>query len=154
MELIFESFPEIDLTENHIRQLHGILLRHSEKDERHRGHYKTLPNSVEVFDESGNRLGVVFETASPFDTPRLMRELVDWTHHALETGRPHPLLVIGVFILRFLAIHPFQDGNGRLSRALTALLLLRAGYEYVPYCSLEGIIEDNKDTYYLSLRRG
>jgi len=154
MELIFESFSEIDLTENHIRQLHGILLKYSEKDERHRGHYKKFPNSVEAFDEKGNRIGVIFETATPFDTPRLMKELVDWTHTVLETGEYHPLLVIAIFTIRFLAIHPFQDGNGRLSRALTTLLLLRAGYKYVPYCSLERIVEDNKDDYYIALRRG
>lgn len=154
MELIFESFSEIDLTENHIRQLHGIMLKYSEKDERHRGHYKKLPNSVEAFDEEGNSIGVIFETATPFDTPRLMKELVDWAHAAFETGDHHPLLVIGVFTIRFLAIHPFQDGNGRLSRALTTLLLLRAGYEYVPYCSLERIVEDNKDDYYIALRKG
>ncbi len=154
MELIFESCSDINLTENNIRQLHGILLNYSEKDERHRGHYKKLPNSVEAFDEEGNSIGVIFETATPFDTPRLMKELVDWTHTALETGDHHPLLVIGVFTIRFLVIHPFQDGNGRLSRALTTLLLLRAGYEYVPYCSLERIVEDKKDDYYIALRKG
>lgn len=153
MELIFESHQEMALTENHIKQLHGVLLRHSSKDERHRGHYKKLPNSVEAFDETGRSVGVIFETATPFDTPRLMRELVAWTRSALDSGELHPLLVSGVFLVRFLAIHPFQDGNGRLSRALTALLLLRAGYSYVPYASLERIVEDNKESYYRALRR-
>lgn len=153
MELIFESYPEITLTENHIRQLHRVLLNYSEKDQRHRGEYKTLPNHVEAFDDKGQSIGVIFETASPFDTPRLMRELVDWTHTALGKSEHHVLLVIGVFIVRFLAIHPFQDGNGRLSRVLTALLLLRAGYHYVPFSSFERIVEDNKDQYYLALRR-
>lgn len=153
MELVFESFAEISLTENHIKQLHGILLKHSLKDVRHRGHYKKMPNSVEVFDEFGRSVGVIFEAASPFDTPRLMEELVGWTRAVLDSGEHHPLLVIGVFAVRFLAIHPFQDGNGRLSRALTTLLLLRAGYEYVPYSSLERVVEDNKEEYYKALRR-
>lgn len=153
MELIFESWPEIPLSENHLFQLHTTLLKHSNKDERHRGRYKTLPNRVEAFDPEGQSLGVVFETASPFDTPGLTRELVDTTREELDSGSSHPLLVIGAFVVRFLAIHPFQDGNGRLSRALTTLLLLRTGYLYVPYSSLERVIEENKDGYYRALRR-
>ncbi len=153
MEMVFESSNEIDLSENHINQLHGDMLKHSEKDERHRGHFKTLPNSIEAFDADGKSLGVIFETASPFDTPRLMETLVQWTREALEAGEYHPLLVISAFVVRFLAIHPFHDGNGRLSRILTTLLLLRGGYAYVPYSSLERVIEDNKDAYYLALRR-
>ena len=153
MELIFESYGDIPLTENHIHQLHGILLKHSHKDERHRVHYKSLPNHVEAFDETGRSLGVIFETATPFDTPRLMVGLVDSTNRALAEGRNHPLLIAGNFVVRFLAIHPYQDGNGRLSRSLTTLLLLRAGYSYVPYSSLERVVEDNKDQYYTALRR-
>ena len=153
MELIFASWEHMPLTENHIRQLHGILLRHSGKDERHRGHYKTVPNHVEAFGPDGQSLGIVFETASPFDTPFQMAGLVTWTRNALEAAILHPLLIVGVFVVRFLAIHPFQDGNGRLSRALTTLLLLRAGYAYVPYSSLESVIEENKEGYYLALRR-
>jgi len=153
MELIFESYREIPLSENHIRQFHGILLKYSEKDARHRGHYKSLPNSVEAFDEDGLSLGVIFETASPFDTPRLMQELVDWTRAALGSELHHPLLIVSVFVVRFLAIHPFQDGNGRLSRALSTLLLLRSDYEYTPYSSLERIVEDSKEEYYRTLRR-
>ena len=152
MELLFESYSQIDLTENHIRQLHGVLLQHSEKDERHRGHYKTLPNHIEAFDERGASVGVLFETPSPFDTPRLMTTLVGETRAALSVRAHHPLLIVGMFVVRFLAIHPFQDGNGRLARVLTTLLLLRAGYSYVPYSSLERVIEENKDAYYLALR--
>jgi Fic family protein len=153
MELIFDSYREIPLSENHIRQLHGVLLKHSEKDARHRGQYKSLPNNVEAFDDNGRSIGIIFETASPFDTPRLMQELVDWTRKALESDRHHPLLIISVFVVRFLAIHPFQDGNGRLSRALSTLLLLQSDYAYVPYSSLERVVEDNKDEYYRTLRR-
>ncbi|MBN2715275.1 MAG: Fic family protein, partial [Deltaproteobacteria bacterium] len=153
MELIFESYADMELSENIIRQLHGMLLRYSEKDGRHRGKYKTVSNNVEAFDEMGRSIGIIFETASPFDTPRLMETLISWTNDALKKKKDHPLLVIATFVVRFLAIHPFQDGNGRLSRALTTLLLLRAGYLYVPYSSLERIVEDSKNDYYQALRR-
>ncbi len=152
METVFASWAEISVTENHIKQLHRDLLRYSDKDERHRGAYKTASNSVAAFDADGNQVGVVFETASPFETPRRMAELVDWFRQA-QQGALHPLIVIGIFIVVFLEIHPFQDGNGRLSRVLTTLLLLRAGYAYVPYGSLESVIEQSKEGYYLALRR-
>jgi Fic family protein len=153
MELVFQSWEEITLTENHVKQLHRDLLRYSEKDAHHRGQYKTQSNSVAAFDEAGKQVGIVFEPATPFDTPQLMKEIVDWTRGALETRKLHPLLVIAVFIVVFLEIHPFQDGNGRLSRILTTLLLLRAGYAYVPYSSLESVVEQSKEGYYLALRQ-
>ena len=153
METIFQSWADIPVTENHIRQLHRDLLRYSEKDARHRGEYKTLSNNVGAFDEAGRMIGVVFETASPFDTPRRMTELMAWLKEAREVGRIHPLFIVAVFIVVFLEIHPFQDGNGRLSRILTTLLLLQTGYTYVPFGSLESIIEHSKDGYYLSLRQ-
>lgn len=153
MRLVFGSFQEISVTENHIKQLHSILLQFGSKDVRHRGEYKKLANNVEAFDQNGKSLGVIFETATPFDTPREMAALIDWTQSSLEAEELHPLLIIAVFTVHFLAIHPFQDGNGRLSRILTTLLLLQTGYAYVPYCSLESIIEQNKDRYYLALRK-
>jgi Fic family protein len=153
MDLVFEAFADLRLTENHIRQLHQVLLRHSGKDERHRGSYKTLPNNVAAFDADGREIGIVFETTPPFDTAREMEALVAWVRKVLEEEALHPLLIAAVFIVTFLAIHPFQDGNGRLSRVLTTLLLLRAGYAYVPYASLERVIEENKDLYYKALRR-
>lgn len=153
MELVFGSWQDIPFTENHIKQLHQILLRHSEKDTWHRGSYKTSSNTVAAFDERGVQVGIVFETAPPFDTPRLMTELITWVQQEREAGRLHPLLVIALFVMVFLEIHPFQDGNGRLSRVLTTLLLLQAGYAYVPYSSLESVIEQSREAYYLALRR-
>lgn len=153
MDLVFSSWLDIPFNENHIKQLHQILLRHSEKDSRHRGQYKTHSNSVAAFDENGTQIGIVFETASPFDTPRLMAELVAWVNDERAKRQLHPLLVIAIFVVVFLEIHPFQDGNGRLSRVLTTLLLIQAGYAYVPYSSLESIIELNKEAYYLALRQ-
>lgn len=153
MEAIFHSFDDIPITENHLKQLHRDLLRYSQKDERHRGEYMKLPNNVVAFDADGKMVGVVFETATPFDTPRRMTELVAWLKDARELRRLHPLLIVAVFVVTFLEIHPFQDGNGRLSRILTTLLLLQAGYIYVPYSSLESVIEQSKDNYYLALRQ-
>jgi Fic family protein len=151
MELVFRSWAEITLTENHIKQLHRDLLQYSEKDAHHRGEYKTTSNRVAAFDEHGKQIGVVFETATPFDTPGLMAEIVSWANSALDTKALHPSLVVAIFTVVFLEIHPFQDGNGRLSRILTTLLLLRAGYSYVPYSSLESVIEQSKEAYYLAL---
>jgi len=153
MELVFESWQELSPGENHIKQLHSVLLKFSSKDTAHRGSYKKLSNNVVAFDADGRELGVVFETASPFETPLAMEKLVSWLNKAIEDKTVHPLLIIAVFVVSFLAIHPFQDGNGRLSRILTTLLLLRFGYEYMPYISLESIVEDNKDSYYKALRQ-
>lgn len=153
METIFQNFTDISISENYIKQLHSMLLRHSDKDERHRGEYKKHSNSVEAFDSIGNSLGVVIETTSTFDTPYEMQKLVDWTAKTLKDNSYHPLIVVAVFNVVFLAIHPFQDGNGRLSRVLVTLLMLKAGYSYIPYSSLESIIEKNKEAYYLALQR-
>ena len=153
MQLVFESWRDIRFSENHVKQLHQTLLRVSDKDERHRGNYKTHPNHVAAFDEDGKQIGIAFQTASPFDTPRLMGELIAWVEDARATGHLHPLLIIALAVIVFLEIHPFEDGNGRLSRALTTLLLLQTGYAYVPYSSLESVIEHNKEAYYLALRQ-
>ena len=153
MALVFRSWDDIAVTENHIKQLHRDLLVQREKDQHHRGSYKTGPNNVVALDENGKQIGVVFATATPFDTRRLMTELPTWFAEAMEEKRLHPLLVIAIFTVVFLAIHPFQDGSGRLSRILTTLMLLRAGYAYVPYSSLESVIEQSKEGYYLALRQ-
>ncbi|WP_273721556.1 MULTISPECIES: Fic family protein [unclassified Bartonella] len=153
MEIIFQSWKDIPITENHIKQLHRDLLYESDKDERHRGEYKTLRNDVAAFNSEGKMVGIVFETATPFDTPYRMQELIDWFNKTNELNNLHPLLMIAIFNVTFLAIHPFQDGNGRLSRILTTLLLLQKGYVYVPYSSLESVIENNKESYYLALNQ-
>jgi Fic family protein len=153
MDQVFDAYEQIPVTENMIGQLHQDLLRHSTKDQRHRGHYKTLPNHVAAFDANGKEIGIVFQTTSPFDTPREMETLIAWFNKSDRERALHPLLLIGSFIFIFLAIHPFQDGNGRLSRVLTTLMLLRSGYAYAPYSSLESIIEASKEGYYRALRR-
>jgi Fic family protein len=153
MESIQTVWSDLRISESILLQLHRDLLRYSNKDERHRGQWKNLDNHVAAFDSKGKQIGIVFQTASPFETPMLMEKLLEW--HAKEENDPilHPLLRIAVFNVVFLAIHPFQDGNGRLSRVLTNLMLLRAGYAYASYSSLESVIEHNKEAYYLALRR-
>ncbi|MES2331733.1 MAG: Fic family protein [Bacteroidota bacterium] len=153
MNLVFQNHEAIPLAENYIQQLHRELLLYSEKDHWHRGLYKKSPNHVEAFGSEGKSLGVVFETSSPLETPLRMQDLVAWTDEVLANKKLHPLLVTALFIVEFLAIHPFQDGNGRVSRILTTLLLLKSGYAYVPYSSLEAVIEQSKEVYYLSLRQ-
>jgi len=153
MHLIFDEYQVIPFTENYIKYLHKVMLKHVEKDGYHYGEYKRFPNSVATFDANGKEIGIVFQTASVFDTPSLMEELVVWVRKTLEEHAMHPLVTIAVFIVHFLAIHPFQDGNGRLSRALTTLLLLQSGYRHVVYSSLESIIEASKARYYHALRK-
>lgn len=153
METIFNAWQDIPVTENYIKQLHRDLLRYSEKDQWHRGNYKTTSNSVAAFGADGKQVGIVFETASPFDTPFLMQELITWLNQSQADRILHPLFIVAIFTVVFLEIHPFQDGNGRLSRILTTLLLLRLGYLYVPYSSLESVVEQSKEAYYLALRQ-
>jgi Fic family protein len=153
MELLFSSWEHIPFNENHVMQIHRDLLTYSSKDERHRGQYKTHENRVAAFDERGHEIAIIFQTASPFNTPGLMRELLEWVRYTRASQTLHPLLIVAVFVVVFLEIHPFEDGNGRLSRILTTLLLMQAGYVYVPYSSLESVIEQNKQGYYIALRQ-
>jgi Fic family protein len=153
LQLVFDTSGSIDLTENTIKTLHSRLLAHTTKDQHHRGQYKTMDNTVQATDPVGQVVSVLFATTPPYLTAKQMDELVTWTNQALTSRTHHPLLVTANFIVEFLKIHPFLDGNGRLSRILTNLLLLRAGYGFVPYTSHEHLIEANKTDYYLALRR-
>lgn len=149
IDQIFDTFPDIHISENMIKQLHKILLSNSTKDSHHLGNYKNVDNNI-IAQKNGKQIGIIFKTSSPFETSLDMEKLISWYNNSLEV---HPLIRCAVFIVHFLAIHPFQDGNGRLSRALTTLILLREGYSYAPYCSLESIIEKNKASYYKMLRK-
>ena len=150
---IFNSWKHIPFTESTIRLFHRELLKYVAKDIRHRGGYKKGENRVEMFDAHGKSLGVMFETTPANLTPKQMQELLAWTGAALKQHKIHPLVVIANFLVEFLAIHPFQDGNGRLARILTNLLMLKSGYAYVPYVSHEKLVEDNKADYYVALRK-
>ena len=150
LELIFENYLVIELTENYIKQLHGVLLRYSAKDDRQRGIYKKLTNKVVATYPDGTQK-VVFNTTEPHLVPNEMGNLIAWTNQRFKDRSLHPLLVIGLLIYEFLSIHPFHDGNGRLSRLLTTLLLLRQDYNFIKYVSFEHLIEARKRRYYATL---
>ncbi len=150
---VFESWQTLSLTESTIKHFHKELLKYAEKDKLHRGEYKKSENKVHMIDAAGKSVGILFDTTPAYLTPKEMLELIEATRGAFEEKRYHPLIIMGNFLVEFLLIHPFQDGNGRLSRVLTNLLLLKCGYEYVPYVSHEKLIEDNKAEYYISLRK-
>lgn len=154
LENVFDSWKSLTLSESTIKHFHKELLKYVEKDELHRGEYKKQENKVQMINEAGESVGVLFDTTPAYLTPKEMQELVEWTQAALAEKKYHPLLVIANFLVEFLQIHPFQDGNGRLSRVLTNLLLLKEGYLYTPYISHEKLVEDNKPDYYVALRRG
>jgi Fic family protein len=153
LELIYAHYPDIKLSENYIKQLHQRLLKHSHKDERHRGGYKHLSNKVVATYPTGEQR-VIFNTTEPALVEGEIWELLDWTNSRLEDQSIHPLIVIAVFIYDFLSIHPFQDGNGRLSRLLTTLCLLQHGYGFIQYISFEHYIEQHKKVYYQALMSG
>jgi len=153
LDNVFNSWASIPFTESTIKHLHKELLKYTGKDQRHRGEYKKIENQVEMLDESGKTISVLFAPTPAYLTPKAMQELMNWTNEALGLKETHPLLIISNFVVEFLKIHPFQDGNGRLARILTNLLMLKYGYAYMPYVSHEKLIEDNKADYYLALRR-
>ena len=150
LELIFDNFSEIPLSESYIKQLHQLLLKHSDKDERHRGFYKNLPNKVVATYPTGEQK-IIFDTTEPAWVESAMFELIEWTNFQWKEKTIHSLIVLAVFVYEFLSIHPFQDGNGRLSRLLTTLFLLRQGYEFMHYISFENHIEKHKKAYYDAL---
>jgi len=153
LENVFNSWKNLKFNENLIKHFHQELLKYVDKDEKHRGDYKKGENKVHMLDEAGQSIAILFDTVPAYITPGQMRDLVEWTQKTLAENKYHPLLVIGNFLVEFLKIHPFSDGNGRLSRVLTNLLLLQAGYLYIPYVSHEKLVEDNKPDYYVALRR-
>lgn len=152
LQIILENYEHIPLTTSTIQGLHKQLLQHSDKDEHHRGKYKTLSNQVVASMPDGGQR-TIFQTSSPMETPAAMEAAVEWYDRQLTEGTHAPLVVIGTFVYEFLTIHPFQDGNGRLSRLLTTLLLLQNDYEFIQYSSLEQEVEAYKSEYYKALMR-
>ncbi len=150
LDIILENASDIQFSESYIQQLHTILLKYSSKDQRHKGAYKSLPNSVVANYPDGSQR-TIFNTTAPHLTQKEMQEMIDWVNQSLEESSVHPLLVTGLCVYEFLSIHPFQDGNGRLSRLLTTLLLLKNGYDFAQYISFEHIIEGRKSEYYQAL---
>jgi len=150
LELVFDNNSEIKLSESYIKQLHQLLLKYSNKDERHRGAYKNMPNKVVATFPTGEQK-IIFNPTEPALVESEMFEIIKWTNTQWEEKTIHPLIVLAVFIYEFLSIHPFQDGNGRLSRVLTTLFLLQQGYEFMQYVSFENHIENHKRAYYDAL---
>jgi len=153
LERVFEHCGDIPITESHILQLHKDMLAYSDKDEGHKGQYKFGPNRVEAKDGSGRVVGVIFEPTPPHLTPKEMGELTGWYGWASAERIKHPLILIANFVFEYLAIHPFQDGNGRTSRLLTNLMLLQNGYDFARLVSHERLIEARKAEYYLALNK-
>ena len=150
---VFEAYKSIPFSESTIKFFHRELLKYTDKDTAHRGNYKTTDNKVAMVNSDGEPTQILFDTTAAYLTSKEMQELVEWTQNAFLERKFHPLLIVGNFIVEFLLIHPFADGNGRLSRVLSNLLLLQHGYEYMPYISQEKLIEDNKPEYYVALRQ-
>jgi len=149
---IFDNHKTMTLSQGWILQFHEILLHYSEKDRTHKGKYKITNNTVAMVNDQGEQV-VLFNPTPPHLVRSELDDIVRWTNEHLKRGDIHPILVIANFIFEFLAIHPFKDGNGRMGRALTNLLLLKSGYPYITYVSLDEIIEETKVDYYLSLRK-
>jgi Fic family protein len=149
-DLISEVYDDIDISESAIKDLHKRLLRYSEKDQWHKGDYKRHGNSVEATSVDGTSV-IVFETTPPgFETESEMRALVEWYRRDTTI---HPLVKTALFSYEFVSIHPFQDGNGRMSRLISTLLLLKNGYKWIQYVSFEHEIESRKSEYYRQLRK-
>lgn len=142
LETVYGNYETTPFTESAIKGFHKILLQHSEKDQRHLGEYKKYPNTVAAFNEKGEQIGIIFKTTESYFTSKEMQELVDRAGVWFRGEDKHVLCIIAEFIVDFLSIHPFQDGNGRLSRILTNYLLLKHGYEFARFSSLERVIEN------------
>jgi Fic family protein len=153
LEIILENFEEIPLTLNYIHQLHSLLLKHSHKDQSHKGHFKNVSNQVVANYPEGTQR-IIFRTTEPHLTANEMEALMWWTSERFEKRDLHSLLIVSTFVYEFLSIHPYQDGNGRLSRLLTTFLLLKLDYRFIQYVSFEHVIENKKEAYYRALMDG
>src|SRR5690606_4876572 len=149
LDLISDSYESIPVSESHIKSLHNVLMKYSSKDEWHKGNYKVHSNAVEATFPDGTRQIVFQTTEAGFATEDAIRRLVDWYNSENEV---HTLIRVASFVYDFLSVHPFQDGNGRLSRLISTLLLLKNGYKWIQYVSFEHEIESRKAEYYQVLR--
>ncbi|OFY62486.1 MAG: hypothetical protein A3H98_05010 [Bacteroidetes bacterium RIFCSPLOWO2_02_FULL_36_8] len=153
LQIILDNYKDLTIEERYIHQLHGVLLKHSHKDQTHKGKYKNLSNQVVAKYPDGTQR-TIFRTTEPYLTASEMEALLLWTGERLKENDLHPLLIVATFVYEFLSIHPYQDGNGRLSRLLTTLLLMKLDYQFIQYVSFEHVIESRKDDYYRALIEG
>ena len=149
LDLISESYEGISVTENDIKTLHNTLMKYSAKDQWHKGNYKMHSNAVEASFTDGTRQIIFQTTEAGFATEDAIRQLINWYNSETEV---HPLIKVASFVYDFLSVHPFQDGNGRISRLISTLLLLKTGYKWIQYVSFEHEIENRKNEYYQVLR--
>ena len=149
LDLISGSYHDIEISESSLKNLHNILMKYSKKDEWHKGDYKQHSNAVEATFPDGTKQVIFQTTEAGFPTQDAMRALIGWYHNDKKT---HPIVKCALFAYAFVSIHPFQDGNGRLSRLILTLLLLKHGYRWIQYVSLEHEIESRKTEYYRVLR--
>ena len=149
LDLISESYEGISVTENDIKSLHNTLMKYSAKDQWHKGNYKMHSNAVEASFTDGTRQIIFQTTEAGFATEDAIRQLINWYNSETEV---HPLIKVASFVYDFLSVHPFQDGNGRISRLISTLLLLKTGYKWIQYVSFEHEIENRKNEYYQVLR--
>lgn len=150
LDLISEAYADMEVAESTIKNLHNILMKYSQKDQWHKGNYKQHSNAVEATRPDGSKQ-IIFKTAPPgMETEDAMKSLIEWWHYENET---HPIVKCALFSYDFVSIHPFQDGNGRLSRLIATLLLLKSGYTWIQYVSFEHEIESRKAEYYKELMK-
>ena len=145
LNIVHENYEAIPVQSNYILQLHGEMLKHTAFS--YAGKYKTAPNEIDMVLENGEKV-VLFKPLEPYETPDAVERLCTEYNNAILEGIVDPLIIIPTFVLDFLCIHPFNDGNGRMSRLLTLLLLYRCGYKVGQYISIEKAIADTKETYY------
>ena len=153
LEVVLGNYGEIEISERYIHQLHGILLKYSDKDQPHRGNYKNSSNKVVANYPDGTKR-VLFDPTPPHLTLVEMPQLIDWLNERIKKKDMHPLVTTAGFVYEFLSIHPYKDGNGRLSRLLTTLLMMKQDYQFIQYISFENVIESSKDEYYRVLMDG
>ncbi len=149
LDLVHDNYQYIEFNKNNILTLHNQLYSYSKAS--HKGNFKTMDNNIVEVDQNGNKK-VRFQPVSSFETERYFDEMIEAYNVATKEG-VSPLLVIPAVVLDFLCFHPFDDGNGRMSRILTLLLLYKSDYLVGKYISIEMLIEESKDTYYEVLQK-
>lgn len=150
LNIIHENFDAIPITRNYILQLHKVLYSHMNNPMA--GQTKSVQNYISATYPDGHT-ETLFTPLAPFETPEALDRICDEYNRVIGNMEAEPLIVIPIFIHDFLCIHPFNDGNGRMSRLLTTLLLYRNGFYVGKYISLEAKIAKNKDLYYAALRQ-
>lgn len=150
LSLIHESYEYIPIKSSYILQLHQVLYRYSQRGIG--GRFKNTQNYITEIKESGEQI-VRFMSLDPFETPTAIEKMCESFNRETDACEVDPLILIPAFIVDFLCVHPFNDGNGRMSRLLTTLLLYRAGYVVGKYVSLESKIEKTKESYYKALEK-